>query len=68
MVIIVVIRGVKEYGLSNMTPKILGFFTVGILTPSTEMCRSSLYSFVQFVNKVAVDLIGKSVRIFAVKK
>ncbi len=58
----------KEQRLSSVTPKILGLFTVGILVPSTEMFRSSLYSFVQFVNMVAVDLVGESVRLLAEKK
>ena len=45
---------------SNVTPKILGLLTVAILMPSTIMLRSSLYTLVQFVNMVAIDLVGES--------
>ncbi len=58
----------KEHRLSKVTPKILGLFTVGIFVPSTEMFRSSLYSFVQLVKMVAVDLVGESVKFLAEKK
>ena len=53
----------KEHRLSNVTPKILGLLIVGIVVPSTEMFRSSLHSFVQFVEMVAVDVVGESVRL-----
>ena len=68
LAVIAVVWGVKEQRLSSVTPKILGLFTVGILVPSTEMFRSSLYSFVQFVNMVAVDLVGKKVKLLATRK
>ena len=47
--------------------KILGLLNVRILTPSTEMFRSNLYSFVPFVKMVAVDLVRKSIRFPAEK-
>ena len=41
--------------LSNVTPKILGFLTVGICSLSIKTSKVSLTSFVQVVNKVAED-------------
>lgn len=67
LVIIGVVCGVKEYGLSNVAPKNLRLFIMGILTSWTEMFTSSLYSF-QFMNIVAVELAGESVVLLAVKK
>ena len=58
----------KEHGLTNVTPKILGLLAVGIVIPSTVMYRSSLYSFVQLVNKVAVGFVEESVRLLVEKK
>ena len=68
MAIIAIICGVKEYRLSSATPKILELLIVGISMPSIVILRSSLYSFVQFVNMVAVDLVRESVRPLTEKK
>lgn len=46
-------------------PKILGLLIVKILTSSTKILGSSMYSSVQLVNRVAVDLAGERFRSLA---
>ena len=40
----------------------------GFFVPSTKMFRFSLYSFVQLVELVTVDLVGERVRLLVEKK
>ena len=63
---VILICSAKERPGSSVSPKILGFFTVGILMLLIDRLRTVPCSLLREVKSVAVDMSGFSMRSFPI--